>query len=56
MGEHKDNLERMPTSKSSLANGVVAASSEYNEYLRLNEVFVGDKLKVLVRKIEHAKM
>lgn len=26
--------------------------SEYEEYLQLNEVFVGDKLQRLVRKVE----
>lgn len=39
----------------SVASGSVdlVAFSEYDEYLRLNEIFTGDRRKKLVRKIEY---
>ena len=51
MGEQED-LERKGTSKASVCNGATTTYSEYEEYLRLNEAFVGERLKKLVQKIE----
>ncbi|KAH8888007.1 MFS general substrate transporter [Thozetella sp. PMI_491] len=57
----KDDLESKITSRASLAMGEVdgsiesgdaATSPEYAEYLRLSEIFVGDKLRTLVRKVD----
>jgi hypothetical protein len=57
----KDDLESKVTSRASLGTGEVDFSTgngqnirspEYEEYMRLSGVFVGDKLRTLVRKVE----
>lgn len=50
MGTNED-LERKGT-KSSIAHGTSQTYSEYDEYVRLSQVFTGDRLKKLARKIE----
>lgn len=44
-------LEAFDSAGTNIANGSV--SSEYDEYLRLKQAFVGPKLQKLVRKIEY---
>lgn len=41
-----------------LSTGVVLSPEydEYDEYLRLNEIFKGDRLQRLVRKLEYESM
>lgn len=41
-----------------LSTGVVLSPEydEYDEYLRLNEIFKGDRLQKLVRKLEYESM
>lgn len=57
----KTDLESKVTPRASIGDGEIAPSTtsaeatvspDYEEYLRLGEMFVGDRLRTLVRKIE----
>lgn len=47
-----DDIEGKAPCDASVAYGTVTVSPEYEEYVRLDAEFTGDRLKILVRKVE----